>query len=146
MSREFKFRAWDKEDNKMRYGIQEISGMNPIANFASFERILNVPMEDEYMEIDGTRRFEVMQYIGVPDKNGKEIYEGDIVRNFLCIDDHMDKLYEYGIVSYDDETLGFSVFDNENNKLNIVHMGKIEVIGNVYENADLLKEAGNAEV
>lgn len=112
-----------------------------IYGYLADEDYINSPeLEGEFLVDKDT----VGQYIGVPDKNGKEIYEGDIVRNFLCIDDHMDKLYEYGTVAYDDETFGFSVFDNENNKLNIVYMGNIEIIGNIFDNPELL-EGGEAE-
>lgn len=79
----------------------------------------------------------VGQYIGVDDKNGKEIYEDDIVLS----DDG-----KVGQVQWFEEHLAFMIWCVTDNKVYFAYdndFSKIEVIGNVYENADLLKEAGN---
>lgn len=133
MSREIKFRAWDKENNKMHYDVQDISGMNTVADFASFERILNSPMENEYGWIDESKRFRVMQHIGIEDKNKKEIYERDIVK--------IDGQQELFTVVWVCDTARFGL--QSKTQLLYFEFGlgsKIEIIGNIYENADLLKE------
>jgi len=133
MSREIKFRAWDKENNKMHYDVQDISGMNTVADFASFERILNSPMENEYGWIDEFKRFQVMQHIGIEDKNKKEIYERDIVK--------IDGQQELFAVVWVCDTARFGL--QSKTQLLYFEFGlgsKIEVIGNIYENSDLLKE------
>lgn len=98
------------------------------------ENYINSPeLEGEFLVDKDT----VGQYIGIPDKNGKEIYEDDIVMS----DDG-----KVGQVQWFEEHLAFMIWCVTDNKVYFAYdndFSKIEVIGNVYENADLLKEAGN---
>lgn len=81
----------------------------------------------------------VGQYIGVDDKNGKEIYEDDIVRSNsgrIC------KAVWFSSPQYQGWDL--KPIEAKNPPPKERELWKdLEVIGNVYENADLLKEAGN---
>lgn len=78
----------------------------------------------------------VGQYIGVKDKNGKEIYEGDVVK-----DEHIQLL---GVVKFSERYLQFVVDDIHDGEQDYSEfMNQVEVIGNAYENVDLLKKVGN---
>ena len=84
-------------------------------------------------------KVEIMQFTGILDKNGKEIYEGDIVsfgKDYFDVD-MLGKVYWY------DKTAGFFIhrFDAEGQIEEEVLISDydIEVIGNIYENPELLE-------
>lgn len=148
MQREIKFRAWDKKKRLMipltdNYICEEYSGI-----------LFTAPEDHEYNGIgslpgsyqglaDGqhySEQYELMQYTGLKDKNGKEIYEGDI----LAIPD-----------AYHDYQDGIAINELPENRLEHVNWAQAtfwagdeclseeashsEVIGNIYENRELLQ-------
>ena len=75
----------------------------------------------------------LMQYIGLHDKNGKEIYEGDIVY-FVSKDENAFILWDEETARYIIQFNGWCAdFDNYYGK-------ELEVIGNIYDNPDLLEK------
>lgn len=124
MSREIKFRAWDKLSKQWipgGYGFHVLGEALLIGGLFQ-----NMPLE---MLND----IELMQFTGLRDKNGKEIYEGDI----LSWDGS-----NVGAVSF--EHCEFIVGGDEKGRAMCALKGdeNIEVIGNIHENGDLLKVGG----
>lgn len=120
--REIKFRAWHKDEKFM----------SPITKLWWDEQII-----ETIGEMEGERNIrhfdevELMQFTGVKDKNGQEIYEGDIVKNYH---------YESGVIKYKEGAFFvcswrcFSlIFDGSHSP------EKLKVIGNIYDAPELLE-------
>ena len=124
--RDIKFRAWDKEAQQM-LTVRDI-------NFCG-EELDTYEMDGDWLSFEDV---EVMQYTGLKDKNGKEIYEGDIVLYNRNIDDEVDN-YKYEVVWDKDQygliELKFKCYLWDN------HWDMTEVIGNIYENSELFGES-----
>lgn len=122
--REMKFRLWDKKNKEMIYSKTN----------RSFDFFLALTGQ-VYFLIDGyvsdvSDRYDVMQYTGLKDKNEKEIYEGDIVKTNQ--QDWIAKVvFDVGM---------FYVTDNEGGFDTFCEWDKFEIIGNIYENPELLNK------
>lgn len=135
--REIKFRAWDKDKKSMIYqengkeGIEfNFGGISPTVVVWDYQpRLVNGECIDDYQAYH-PEDFELMQYTGLKDKNGKEIYEGDIVE---FLDTVEGGVYRYEVEFKD----GMFTFDGGNAIGD--YDDPIEIIGNRYENGDLLK-------
>lgn len=122
--REIKFRVWDKI-NKEMFNVE----------------IMDFQERKVYKDTVSYRKFndiELMQYTGLKDKNGKEIYEGDILSNGN--DEKPYKVvFENGSFRAefkgDFEEYSFDLID-------VVAQG-CEVVGNIYENPELINEYNN---
>ena len=124
--REYKFRAYDLQRRRMRYDI------------TGFEFFNNGEMSGVFIggDLYDEKEIAIMQYTGLHDKNGKEIYEGDI----LQID--VDKAWvmwndKYGYFQL--VPIGDYYFDSDVIGQALEYT-KPEVIGNIYENKELLNE------
>ena len=111
MSRGLKFRLWSYEDN-------EYVKLNSIDN-GTPPTVFNE---------DGDR-FDIEQYTGLKDKNGKEIYENDVVK---CWDDENGKVY------FCDITLQYRVKFSDGDDEDLSSSDP-EVVGNIHEDEELLK-------
>ena len=131
--REIKFRAWANNQKKMYYDGFTVNSKGGIAStFGIYEHNLTL-----------------MQYTGLKDKNGVEIYEGDIldfgmgnkgrvehsIVNSWCV--------EYNLI--DNPNINRNYQWDDSNK--VVQLWKLcqdnraEVIGNIYENPELLEDS-----
>lgn len=126
--REIKFRAWDIETREMIYGHEFMVtfGGRVYCNY-DVERLRRVP--------DG--RLLLMQRTGLRDKNGKEIYEGDIVKAYR----HVTDVYVVFVVAYDEFRGGYFKDTDDYLKPLVSDFGKdnMQVIGNIHEHPELLK-------
>lgn len=143
MTREIKFRAWDKKTNSMIKEVFEIGlgdRHNPETWLVGDDR--------------QTNNFDLMQYTGLKDKNGKEIYEGDILffKYYDAKYDDLDQgnaVVKFGKTIMDHNyTYGYclDLSDCKQKKprpsgfhRGLDH-GNLEILGNIYENPELLKE------
>lgn len=129
--RDFKFRVWDKKDSCMRnvVGLQfTVAGNRSIAGI-KYARVLGG---------DGMRSGEnvdLMQFTGLLDKNGVEIYEGDIVDETLWLREQKEAVRQE--IRWSPTNAGFWV--GTGSPLTKGYSEDIEVIGNIYANKELLK-------
>jgi uncharacterized phage protein (TIGR01671 family) len=122
-----KARVWDTEDKKMYF-----IGEGDLGSLAWDLDNLGYNTSSYYNYID-------MLYTGLKDKNGKEIYEGDIVRNKRH---NFKTVIEYYGASFrcKSEGLPLSMYIDD---LLVDEKNQIEVIGNIYENPELLQGIDN---
>lgn len=118
--REIKFRAWDtKNDQMVKYEDMLLYDHQEISSFV-------MPLRGSY---------ELMQYTGLKDKNGVEIYEADIV-NYYAYSDGKNHSRRFVIEWHETtRTTGFNISRGHN----LNQLERIEVVGNTYENGNLLK-------
>ena len=120
-NRPIKFRAWSQVSSQMTKPFE--------LEWLKF----NTPVPDDFEKRMGFADDLIFQqFTGLTDKNGKEIYEGDIVK----ILGYNNKNWE---VRWQSSFSGFNLQTKQNNWYGIGEAnGRMEVIGNIYENKELL--------
>jgi len=130
--KEIKYRFWDTINQEMSDVALMIDGDGIIYEWDLYS--MDSDGWNLYsMESDETNRYIPIRYTGLKDKNGKKIYEGDIVTNYAIRDV---VIFDRGcFVTKNAMMPGFPNFRQPL----CVH-DDLKVIGNIYQNPDLLKE------
>ncbi|MGF2089701.1 YopX family protein [Enterococcus casseliflavus] len=141
-----KFRAWDKRENTMR----DVA----VLHFTKGGKVNSIEYWNTPSELKSyhVRNLVLMQSTGLKDKNGVEIFEGDVVK--VSDGGNEEDSYISVVKNYADE--GYPAFDieapsswyYESNVLSTIMGGDyetIEVIGNVWEDGDLINDSEGAE-
>lgn len=129
MNREIKFRAWDSVHNRMIYSDKHL-GYMPFDDNCFCNYDFNISKKGVYCfaydnyndEITNKTDLPIMMWTGLKDKNGKDVYEGDLLKSY----------YEKpGIIKWNDELGAFQVKGIPSQTMKRCH--EMEVIGNIYE-------------
>jgi len=115
MSREIKFRAWDKRKNEF-------------ISWEEIKRNTSMNLFGGYFELFNRNEFIPIQYTGLKDRKCKEIYQGDKTKQGWIV------VKESGCFWLSDPNTTFTV------DLLFILNNEIEIVGNIYENPELTKE------
>ena len=122
-SRPIKFRAWDTEKKCF-------------ANLGTYESnwdLTFIHQSPPLIQLDGWTHLVFQQFTGLHDRNGKEIYEGDVVRFVF----EASGTFEKPIV-WHEGVAGFVAYPVEDEQINYLENSNCEVVGNIYENPELV--------
>lgn len=128
---ETKFRVWEI-DKKQMHEADDICVMFCSGELRKY-RIFDG--SDTMNFIGNDKHFEVMQYTGLDDKNGKEIYEGDIVRYINCNQAQKEtRIIKWSVKqNHVGFNLGVRSKETKHDKVNL------EIMGNIYQTPELIK-------
>ncbi len=128
--KEFKMKAWLKKEKKM-VAIIGIDFNYEYIRYTEDDNLFN-----ENYKTAEFKNIELLQFTGLKDNGGQELYEADVIKFNDGIDDI------YGLISYDDEDGTYRVsYENITEHLS-EREGDFEIVGNIFENPDLHEQLG----
>ena len=163
MNRNYKFRVWSTKENKWMFGYEypNLGGFSLVGETVLFGEFGKYPLERYFDD------FKIMQWTGCKDRNGKEIYEGDYLRqktdacsnkpDMAC---DYDPLYDRHEIQWDTREHGWNAFPVSSlsyadfniaieqlgglitwpSKDVLLNSHHYEIIGNICENPELLQD------
>ena len=140
MKREIKFRAWDDHYKYMNYKVLvgtygEWEKVKDDKNYTACSMWIEPDKVDYECEPHWThfepyhKDIHLMQYTGLKDKNGVEVYEGDKV----MFDNEWTEPDEIGVITWNKDTASFQIKGHIPSS-SMKHLDRMKVIGNIYEN------------
>lgn len=152
MARQIKYRVWDigrkqmiyPESKSHNYGENNIAQNGGLGYYLLTQKGI-VLCNDGIVMDDWHNNYIILEFTGFTDKNGKEIYDGDIIKDSSTLFPYPKYAYEV----YFDEKFQWSLRHLETKKFdstlisskNIdVEIKKQEIVGNIYKNVKLLKK------
>jgi len=117
--KDIEFRVWDKINKVMRYDVSSVDFENKKIFFSNGDFWY--------------KPFNLMQYIGLKDLNGKKIYEGDVIQG-------VNRIHEQVVSNEVFYLRGCFMFGSYNAHEFFNRHQYIEVIGNIYDNPELLAD------
>ena len=144
MNRELKFRVWNPTYQEMLYPS------SPTKN-GDYEEKIYLQLDGQLMGdfkhtglVNCSEHYVIQQFTGILDKNGKEIYEGDLIdfsinnTHELGDKDIMD--YKNMDVHYSEEYAGFMFGEDGFTPLDRIIMTSIEIVGNIFNTLELIEQ------
>lgn len=129
----YKIRAWNKEEKRMYYDAQDTY------DYMTGQPI--IPAERFAILLEDEKEWVVEQCVGIKDRSGRLIYEGDIIR--YCVNWRAYCLTYTRVVAWDKKTAGFIMV---NGKTQVKPLQKwrfpdpethiIEIVGNIHEQVE----------
>lgn len=155
MNREIKFRAYDTGNKLMHYDVEFIRSGRENNDWIIFKSDKQTLKDDKVFDNPFfSAQIKIMQFVGVKDINGKNIYEGDIVRWGHLDGWSKERNHRYATVELDPDIqfkLLFCIDSNTTQKKQDRHIFRfgsfayretekyLEVVGNIFENPELLE-------
>ena len=128
--KKFKMKAWLMKEKKM------VSIIGIDFNYESIRYTEDDNLFNENYKTAEFKNIELLQFTGLKDNGGQELYEADVIKFNDGIDDI------YGLISYDDEDGTYRVsYENITEHLS-EREGDFEIVGNIFENPDLHEQLG----